>query len=305
MLVSRHVKKWLKIVLLVIWIGSMGMYVFHLIQSRESKKSNEAALELAQQQTIESVEEKTDPSLEQQETEEEKTEEEKTEEAWAEQPGELVEVRYWVETAVEDDPYMEELEKISLEQLRSVNEDVLGWIQIPETKLEYPLMLGEDNNEYLKTSWDGKANVAGSIFLEQVNDKNFRHFNTVIYGHRMKDGSMFGSLKYYSDENYWKKHPYVYIVDDGGVHRYEIFAAYEASLERSTYQVGFADEESRQKFLEDCMGYSDIDTGVIPEADDRIITLSTCTGTGYESRWVVQAVRRGEIITRMEPKPSV
>ncbi len=319
---GKRAQKWRKLLLLLICIGSAAMYGCHSIQTRRSREAYEKAAELAAQEKAvqekaaqeKAVQEKAaqEKAAQEKAAQEKAAQERAAREAMQEeiteapQEGreELVEVRYWKEIVIEDDPYMETLEEINLEALREVNEDVLGWIVIPGTQLEYPLMRGDDNEYYLERSWEGKPNVAGSIFMEQVNDRDFKHFNTVLYGHRMKDGSMFGSLKHYASESYWEKHPYVYIVDDGGIHRYEIFAAYEATLEGSTYQVGFSDDESKQQFLENCVGYSDIDTGVVPGIEDRIITLSTCTGKGYDSRWVVQARRKGELVAKLEPKEN-
>lgn len=284
-------QKWLKLLLFFIFIGCAGMYGYRIIQTNQSQKVYETAVQIAEQEREMTM----DESLE---AEAQSKPEENTEAA----KEEFVAVSYWKEVPVEDDPYMETLKETNLEALREVNEDVLGWIMIPDTPLDYPLVQGEDNEYYLERDWKGEKNVAGSIFLEQINDKDFKHFNTVIYGHRMKNGSMFGSLRHYSQKSYWEQHPYIYIYDDAGAHRYEIFAAYEATLEGCTYQVELADDESKQLFLNNCVGYSDIDTGVVPAIEDRIITLSTCTGKGYESRWVVQARRKGERVIKMEPK---
>ncbi|MDO4531983.1 MAG: class B sortase, partial [Bacillota bacterium] len=98
----------------------------------------------------------------------------------------------------------------------------------------------------------------------------------------------------YSKQSYWEEHPYVYIYDENGAHRYEIFSAYEASVKSLTYQIGFSGDESKERFLEHCMTSSVIDTGVVPTLDDKILTLSTCTAYGSNSkRWVVQACLRG------------
>lgn len=305
---GKKIQRWLKLLMLVIFIGSAAMYGYHTVQTKQSQEAYEKAAELAAQEKEARLQEELRLYLEKQDMERAARESEAAAQASREAAEaakeELVEVRYWKELPVEDDPYIEVLEQKNLEPLREVNEDVLGWIVIPDTKLDYPLMRGEDNDYYLKRNWEGKSNVAGSIFMEQLNDKDFRHFNTVIYGHRMKNGTMFGSLKNYASKSYWEKHPYLYILDDAGVHRYEIFSVYEATLEENTYQIGFADDESKQTFIDNCIGYSDIDTGVVPTVEDRIITLSTCIGAGYDSRWVVQARRKGEIIARMEPKKT-
>lgn len=282
-------KKLLKWGLLILMIGSLGMFFYHMNQSRQGEDTYRNAQEIAQ---IEMTEE----TAETPETVPEETPPEET------TPPETEPVLYdvWQEIQIEDDPYMETLSETNLQALREVNEDVVGWIEIPETKLSYPLMIGTEGDYYLKRTWEKVSSIAGSIFIENLCSDDLTDFNTVIYGHRMNDGSMFASLKYYNSQEYWEKHPYVYIYDDNGAHRYEIFAAYEATLDGSTYQIGFANDESKQIFLENCVGYSDIDTGITPTLYDRVITLSTCTGRGYSSRWVVQARMKGEVVQKTE-----
>lgn len=194
----------------------------------------------------------------------------------------------WQEAPVFDDLWMDALQETNLAALREVNPDVRGWILIPGTKLNYPIVQGTDNDYYLNHTWDGISNSGGSVFLECRVSGDFSDFNTIIYGHRMMDGSMFGSLKYYRGQEYYREHPYIYLVDDGGVHRYEVFAAHEADVTSSTYYLVFTDER-KTAFIDDALTHSVIDTGVTPGCNDRILTLSTCTGRGYESRWVVQA----------------
>lgn len=189
-----------------------------------------------------------------------------------------------------EDPHAAALLEMDLAALREGNPEVLGWIVIPDTELDYPLMDGEDNQYYLEHTWDRKYNEAGSIFLEKTSSSDLSDEHTVIYGHRMNNGTMFGSLGEYRALEHWEKHPHVYIVDDNGVHIYEIFAAYEANIGSRTYQVGFSGEESKRAFLEHCLTSSVIDTGVVPAVEDKILTLSTCTAMGHENlRWVVQA----------------
>lgn len=279
----------LKAVLFILLVGCAGMFFYTRIQSKQSADAYREAESLAAQtEPTETELESVSASVE---SEPEPTKEPETE---------AVLVDVWQEVEITDDPYMEELTKKDLEILRETNEDVLGWISIPDTQLSYPLMRGEDNQYYLEHTWEKVASIAGSIFMEQYNNPDFSDFNTVIYGHRMRDGSMFGSLKYYNEQEYWEAHPYIYIYDDRGCHRYEIFAAYKASVKGATYQVGFANEEYMQKFLDTCVGYSEIETGVVPTILDKVITLSTCTGTGYDSRWVVQARLEGEIVQKPE-----
>lgn len=189
----------------------------------------------------------------------------------------------------EEDPYVRTLAELNLEALRQVNPDVVGWILIPDTEMNYPLMQGTDNDYYLKHTWDRKRYVVGSIFLEYLCSPAFTDFNTIIYGHNMNDGSMFAGLRKYKEADYWKSHPYVYIRSDKGVYRYEIFSSYLAKVESNTYSLQFSGEQSRKNFLHNLLVQSAIDTGIQPETTDRVLTLSTCSGAGYTTRWVVHA----------------
>ena len=280
-------KGWLKLGLFLLMIGSLGMFLYQKNQSIQGEEDYKNAQQIAQTETTEA------PTTAPPETEPPETEPPETE------PPEVI-YDVWQEVEIADDPYFEELKETNLEALREVNEDVVGWIAIPDTKLSYPLMPGSEGDYYLKRTWKKESSIAGSIFIENLCSDDLTDFNTVIYGHRMNDGSMFASLKYYNSEEHWENHPYVYIFDDNGAHRYEIFAAYEASLEGRTYQIGFKNDEYKETFLEACVGYSVIDTGVKPTIYDKVITLSTCTGRGYETRWVVQARLEGEVVQKAE-----
>ena len=197
--------------------------------------------------------------------------------------------RWAVAPLEEEDPHFRELEKLDLEALREINPDVVGWIRIPDTVIDYPLMQGKDNDYYLNRTWDEQKNEVGSIFLEHVNRSDFTDYNTILYGHNMIDGSMFASLRRYQKQTYWEEHPYVYIRSDQGVYRYEIFSSYLADVESNTYSLGFPSQETTERFLDWLIGNSAICTGVTPEPTDRILTLSTCSGKGHTTRWVVHA----------------
>lgn len=196
----------------------------------------------------------------------------------------------WVVAPVtEEDPHMEEMAQIDLAALREVNEDVIGWIRIPDTKIDFPLMQGEDNDYYLNHAWDGRKTSVGSIFLEHRNNPDLTDYNTIVYGHNMNDGSMFAGLKKYDSTFYWEKHPYVYLTTGQGVYRYEVFSSYKADVEGVTYGLSFNQVETRAKFLLNAMEKTRLDTGITPRENDRILTLSTCSGAGYSTRWVVHA----------------
>ena len=202
------------------------------------------------------------------------------------------------------DPYADALAAMDFAALREVNPDILGWILIPNTRVSYPFLQGTDNDYYLRRTWRKGSSAVGAIFVEAGNSGDLTDFNTIIYGHNMNNGSMFGSLKKYKSQDYFRQHPYIYLTTDAGSARYEIFAAYEAATDSETYRLGFGSESAKQAFLDDCAGRSVIDTGVTPQVWDRIITLSTCTGRGHETRWVVQARLPGEAPAEPVPEPE-
>ncbi|MBE5972407.1 MAG: class B sortase [Lachnoclostridium sp.] len=277
-MVKFEIRKFIKLILLIVFAVSFAMFVYNQYQSMDAQNAYEQAESIANE-TTEATTSVTEATTEA--TAEETTEEEAKPLIWQEAPVE------------DDDSFILELAEKNLGALREVNADVLGWIEIPGTQLAYPIMDGNDNEYYLEHTWDKQPSAAGSVFLEQLNNSDLRDFNTLIYGHRMMNGSMFGSLKYFNTNEHYEKHPYVYILDDSGVHRYEIFSAYTAPVEGAAFVYGFHNEEGMQLFLDYCMSNSEIDTGVVPTVDDKILTLVTCTGRGYEARWVVQARLKG------------
>lgn len=177
---------------------------------------------------------------------------------------------------------------MDLSPLQEVNADVVGWIEIPGV-LSYPLLQGGDNAWYLSHAWNSEENVAGAVFLDYRADAGLGEFNTLIYGHRMRNGTMFGSLKHYKDADFWQENPSVYLTNEDSTQRYDVYAAYEVELTAAAYQREFSGPEEKQDFIQYGLERSVIDTGIMPTPEDTIITLSTCSGGGRDTRWIVQA----------------
>ncbi len=196
----------------------------------------------------------------------------------------------WIPAPVEaPDEHMQTLMEIDLKALQEVNPDVIGWILIPDSKINYPIMQGEDNDFYLGHNWERVKNPMGSVFMEHRNKPDYSQFNTILYAHNMNNGSMFADLKKFSTAHFLEKTPYVYIANASGVFRYEVFAYYKAKVDSFVYGLSFNQRETRENFIASALEASYSDVGVVPETTDRILTLSTCTGGSHESRWVVQA----------------
>lgn len=178
--------------------------------------------------------------------------------------------------------------RIDLTTLRGINPEAVGWIEIPGTALSYPLVHTSDNIYYLTHTFRGEENKSGGIFIETLNKTDFSDLHTIIYGHNMKDGSMFASLKNYQKESYYTANPYIYIDLADGSHCYQIFSCHEAEVTDITYTIGYGADDMYAEFLNSIKGSSLYDTGVEVGTGDSVITLSTCTKSGSD-RFVVHA----------------
>lgn len=181
--------------------------------------------------------------------------------------------------------------RIDLSSLQNINSDAIGWIEIPGTVLSYPVVQTNDNSFYLTHTFRKETNKSGSIFVETQNNSDFSDLHTIIYGHNMKDGSMFAQLKNYTTKSYLEAHPYIYIDLADGSHCYQIFSCHETNPEEpdnKTYTIGYKANDTYAAFLDNIKGASAFDTGVDVSIEDSVITLSTCTNNG-DSRFVVHA----------------
>lgn len=184
---------------------------------------------------------------------------------------------------------------IDFEYLQSeVNADIYAWIYIPDSKIDYPVLQHPtDDSRYLNYNVDGSKGYPGCIYTERVNSKDFSDFNTLIYGHNMKNGSMFHGLHEYADQTYFEEHPYVYLYLPDKTLKYQIFAAYQYDDRHIMYSFDFTSEAVKKAYLKNIFETRQINAVVDKEVavtwEDSIITMSTCvSGTDY--RYLVQAV---------------
>lgn len=187
--------------------------------------------------------------------------------------------------------------RVDFDKLMEINQDTVGWIRFyPEPKeINYPLVQGPDNDFYLHKTFSANENTLGAIFLDVAARPDYSDRHTVIYGHRMKDGSMFRHLQDYDDKAFWEKNPYFYIyTPDGREITYHIYAAGQVKATSSTYQTSFESEEAYEEFLAATKEASLYDTGVEVTAGDTVVTLSTCTAASDENRFVVRGVKEKE-----------
>lgn len=185
------------------------------------------------------------------------------------------------------------------EQIIAANSDIYAWIYIPGTNVDYPILQSAtDDSYYLEHNLDGSKGYPGCIYTESYNSKDFTDHNTVIYGHNMKDGSMFHTLHSFEDKNFFEENRYAFIyMPDGKVFVYDLFAAYTFTDEHILQTYILDTDESMQEYLDVVYSYntdnSNFREGVTVTGQSNIITLSTCIGGMPENRLLVQGVLIG------------
>ena len=175
--------------------------------------------------------------------------------------------------------------------LKSLNSDVIAWIDIPDTEISYPIVQSKDNSKYLRLNIYRKPSKAGSIFTDSRNKAPFADFNTVIHGHNLQSRSiMFSNLKKYRNKAFAEEHKAIYIyLPDGSYLEYTVFAFLKININDTfVYSTDVSDTSSFLKMVaENNLLHTDTDLSVIRS----VITLSTCTNKNPDERFVVVAGR--------------
>lgn len=179
--------------------------------------------------------------------------------------------------------------QIDFASLKAINEDVIGWLYIEGLEeINYPIAQGKDNDFYLHRTFEGTYNFAGSIFLDYENKKDFTDCNSIVYGHNMKNGSMFGQLKKFREAETYGKSMYFWICTPERNYKYEIISAQEVVTGGEAYTLFPQPSDEFVAYMEKMKGQSEIP---IPDMTfskkDKIVTLSTCTTTS-SNRFIVQ-----------------
>lgn len=175
------------------------------------------------------------------------------------------------------------------EFLLMMNADYVGYIVIPGTEVDYPVVRGSDNSHYLRYDYYDKESISGCPFLDYRQERDFSLFNSTICAHNQKDNKMFGTLDRYKEKTFWEANPYVYLMTPDGNYRYKVFSAYEQYYVDMIFSATFPTDNSKQELIDLARERSLYDTGVSVSITDHILTLYTCTENS-DVRFVVQAV---------------
>ena len=181
-----------------------------------------------------------------------------------------------------------EMMEVNVAALQKKYPDVAGWLYIEGTDISYPIMFSGDDDTYLRTTIDKKHATAGSIFLEGYNRSDFSDSHSIIYGHNMRNLSMFGKLKYYkSDDAFYEEHKYFQIITASEKMRFEIFSYFDTDPASWVYTVPYYDNQEFQDYIDELNSHSYIKTseGAKVSSADKVVTLSTCSA--QEMRFTV------------------
>lgn len=190
------------------------------------------------------------------------------------------------ENGTENRAEMEIPAAIDFDRLYEVSEDAVAWLYAPNGAINYVVAQAEDNDYYLHRLLNGEETNGGTLFADFRNSAGFSDWNTVIYGHNMKNGTMFASLLDYRNPDYYEEHPAMYLYTPGHRYRLELIAGYTTNVSDLIYSVP-ATKEERDEILEHAYKVSSFVSGIIAGAEDKLVTLSTCSYDYDDARYVV------------------
>jgi len=182
---------------------------------------------------------------------------------------------------------------IDIEVLKTINEDSAAWLYSPDTVIDYPVMKADDYNYYLNHLPDGTVNLNGSLFIDYNCAPDFSDRLTVIYGHHMKSGKMFGSLKGYKNQSYYEDNPFMYLYTDKGNYRVDLIYGCVIGAGQWREQA-FMFEENVGELMQYAAYNTTFKSDIEYEEGDRVVVLSTCSYEFDEARYAVVGILREE-----------
>ena len=192
---------------------------------------------------------------------------------------------------INEDTNEEKKYKINFEELKQKNSDTVAWLKVENTNIEFPIVQANNNSYYLTHNFDKKYNVAGWIFADYKNKLDGTDRNIVVYGHNMRNNSMFGSLKDVITEEWYnnEENKYITFVTENDYRTYQVFSVYQIQTEDYYIQTEFKSNEF-QEFIDTITKRSKKDFGINVSKEDTILTLSTCSNNN-KYRVVLHSVR--------------
>lgn len=177
------------------------------------------------------------------------------------------------------------------------NADTVGWIEIPGTRVRYPVVQADDNEYYLTRTFERRDNESGAIYMDYRNAGDLSDFNTIVYGHNMLDGSMFHDLREYRHPEYARDHSRIELTLLSRKMVFQVFSAYTRKDDFDFMGFGIYQDVDREQLIERIRRRTEVSLSARVGAQDQLLTLVTCTSGSQEWHWIVHAVLVEEVRT--------
>lgn len=172
-------------------------------------------------------------------------------------------------------------------ELKKENSDIIGWLYSEGTKIDYPVLQTDDNSYYMNHLFSGETNASGSLFADYRNNGNFSDKNTVIYGHHMRNGTMFGSIEAYREQEFYDAAPSMMLYTPEGDYLIELISGTDESGNEQFVEFDFEDEETFTDYIDSFRERSSFQSKVKVHPGDRLISLCTCTYVFNNARYML------------------
>jgi len=182
------------------------------------------------------------------------------------------------------------VDTVSFEELRDINPEVFSWLVVYGTNIDYPVVQAKNNDKYVNTDVFGNYSLSGSIFLDADNDRSYRDFNSILYGHHMEKGVMFGDIGQFSKKDVFDAHKYGNLFFDGEDHGLEFFAfLHTTAYNRTLFTAGITDHEIQRLYLDMIVDEALYTRDIGITTDDRLLLLTTCSSDSTNGRDILVA----------------
>lgn len=176
---------------------------------------------------------------------------------------------------------------VDFASLRAINEDIEGWLYCEDTNINYPVLRGDNNDQYLRHSYEKKYLRNGSIFVECTNSGNFQDYNTIIYGHHMRNGSMFGKLDLWAEQDYFDGHCVFWLLTPEQDYKVELMSCYNTSAYSDTYTIFRGPSIELNDYIDKALEKSVVKSDTQPEEGARYVLFTTCAYIFDNARFVM------------------
>ena len=204
------------------------------------------------------------------------------EELPADAPAEVEEEYYF--------PWEVEWPEVDFDALKEINPDVVAWLYIEDTQINYPIVKGPDNDYYLNRSFKGAKSAVGSMFLDYRNSESFTDLHANIYGHHINNGSMMAGIVKYKDQSFYESHPYGLLMTPEANYLIEFYSGFIAEAYDDAWQVQFSSYGEYENWIDRTVERSLFASGAKPARNNQVLTLSTCTYEFYDARFVLHGI---------------